>query len=169
MKYSVDKFMASPMVTVKFDDLLEKAYDKLSQNRIRHLPVVDDFGSIVGIISDRDFQRAMLRDKYDNNLTTITEFPSSAKVGSFMSWPVKTVDARDSLADVCDIMVNQKISALLVSEESRLVGIITHEDLLRVLSKILTEQKGGISQKVEQWAYNSPIGKVANLLSEAGI
>jgi predicted transcriptional regulator len=64
-------------------------------------------------------------------------FPDSS-VDEYMNWPVITVDQNYSLKDAAQGMIDEKISAFLVTDKNKTaVGIITSEDLLRVLATLL--------------------------------
>jgi acetoin utilization protein AcuB len=171
---SVKETMSSDLVTAYVDESLSEAYAKLKKNNIRHLPVVDANEKVVGVISDRDFHRGMKFNKYEEVFFEHSDilFVDGAKVCNFMSWPVKTIAPSASLADASWKMINDKISALLVTSDDNVEGIITHEDLLRVLVCILSPPptpNHQILSKIQEWTYKSTIGQVAKFLSDSGI
>ncbi len=171
MSIKVDQIMSDDIVTAHWTEDLGSAYKKMVRLEIRHLPVVDDRGDLVGIISDRDFQRAMRTDtSYDSNYVMQAEFEGEALVRDYMTQPVKSVDASTDLKSVAHLMIDKKISAVLVVDDDyKMVGIVTHEDLLQVLVDILDDRTESVFEEVEGFAYNSPIGSVASTLSQAGI
>jgi len=136
MKETIKDSMSFGVVSIDRDDEMSTAYNKMHENRIRHLPVTDSSGNIVGILSDRDVNRAMLCNSTD------AQFELGAKVRNYMSWPVKTYDKNRKLKDVAKEMIKDKISCLLVSDaQNNIVGIITTDDLLRVLIELLDEPR----------------------------
>ena len=124
---------------------METAYRRMRDQRIRHLPVHNESGQIVGVLSDRDVQRAMIvtnsRDEDMGIPLETTEFDPEARVRDFMSWPVKYVDHEASLGLVAERMVIEKVSSVLVRQGAEAVGIITAEDLLKVLIDLLKDPK----------------------------
>lgn len=171
MAYDVETYMSKDIITAHWTESMNSAYSKMTQAKIRHLPVVNDKGLLVGIISDRDFQRAMVKDPssvagyYDK-----VDFDSESKVRDFMSQPVRAVDEKTDLKTVARLMVKNKISAVLVvNAKSRPVGIITHEDLLKVLVEILDTNTPEFAEGFEEFVYNSPVGPIATSLSQIGI
>lgn len=55
-----------------------------------------------------------------------------------MSWPIKIIDENTPIADIAKLMIDEKISALVVNSSTKnLKGIITTEDMLEYLVKIL--------------------------------
>jgi CBS domain-containing protein len=157
-------------MTVRYKDDLTCAYNRMKREGFRHLLVIDDQGEFVGIISDRDFQRAMwpMSHADAHGLPEGPKFPIDAKVGSYMSRPVKSLPDDTELITVVNLMIDQKISAVAVTRDSEICGIITHEDLLRVLGDLLRAPTS-LQDRLEGLTYNSPLGHVANLLSAAGI
>ena len=155
---SVTQVMSKEPLKVKMNDDLIAAYEVMQQKRIRHLPVVDDDNNIVGVISHRDFQR-VLHDP---------QFKMGTVIKDQMSWPVKSVSESANLLSVSDMMIKEKISAVLVAHNNDdLVGIITHEDLLRVCRDLL--EKPSMSDRMYQLSLHTPIGQVASWLSEMGL
>ena len=103
---SVKESMSKKIVTVRWDQRMEEAADLMEEHRIRHLPVSDDLGVIVGIISDRDVSRARSPNK--------PGFDANAKVSDYMSWPVITVSQNLPLREAAQGMVDEKISAFQI-------------------------------------------------------
>lgn len=159
----------NPIIT-RCDESLKTAYMRMKQAGIRHLPVMDDDGNLAGIISDRDFQRAMWRISLvdAHGLPDGPAFKDNALVSEYMTWPVKTLSHINDLQTAVRMMIREKISAIVVTENEEVIGIITHEDLLRVLDSLLTKPDT-FKDKVMKFAYNSPLGVVTDLLSSIGI
>lgn len=97
------------------------------------------------------------------------EFSEGSIVKDFMNWPAETISSKAKLKEVAQEMINKKISALVITEDDEeATGIITHEDLLKVLVQLLSE-KSTLKEKLVETLYNSPMGGVVNLLKEIGI
>jgi CBS-domain-containing membrane protein len=127
--------MSSKVVTISATDLLVKAYRLMDEKKIRHLPVVDDRNSVVGILSERDIQRAMQVAKI-NNFTQNVHLDASLRVEDYMSWPVYVVSEETSVNHVAEEMLRQKVSAFLVQDKMGMIkGIVTTDDLLRLFLK----------------------------------
>lgn len=137
--------MTKKLITVKAETPMQKAYDVMKKNNIRHLPVVDMNGRLVGMISDRDLKLATHIKKVSEIETELT-FDPKDMVEDYMSWPVQTVDEKTPLDQVAQMMVEEKVSALIVNAPNHYMkGIITTDDLLLYLVEILTT-----SEKVER-------------------
>jgi CBS domain-containing protein len=167
MSPQVTDIMTSTVKTVRPGDSLNEAYLKMTG--FRHLPVLDNDSGIVGIISDRDFQRALVPNESGVGKP---KFKQGATVEQYMSWPVATVDAKTQFLKVVELMISKKISAVLVTDAKELIGIVTSEDLMFVLAEILKQKrsyKEQIFEKLNEWGYHSPIGQIVKLLAESGI
>lgn len=145
----VKDLMCERVLTINQDDIILNAYKIMSEKNIRHLPVLDNSGKLAGILSDRDVQKAMITKKL-NEFHSEINIPKEFKVSNFMSWPVFTVGINTHLKTATDIMLREKISALVVQDESGGInGIITSTDLLVSLSHMIDDSEKG--DKWSQW------------------
>jgi acetoin utilization protein AcuB len=137
MKNHIDQIMTKKLITVNITDSVRKAYQLMQECHIRHLLVLDEDETIVGILSDRDLQRAIKPQK--NSLDEpVIEFDSKFLARDFMSWPVQTIAVDTPLYEAVQLMLSQKISAFLAVDANDIPqGIITTDDFLRVLLSIL--------------------------------
>jgi len=155
MKMSVEKAMTRGLITINWDKPISHASELMKTAKVRHLPVIDDEGELLGILSDRDVARAMkatisLDDAGQGIYSESDEFDPDAKVRHYMSWPVKTADKHCDLRMVAGIMVSEKISAVLITDNGDSVGIVTTEDLLKVLMGLLEHPEFRIGIDLEK-------------------
>lgn len=163
MSLKIDNIMTARLVTINKTEGLETAYLKMKSNGIRHLPVIDQQDHVVGIISDRDIQRSMM--SLDDGEF---DFNPDDTVADYMSVNLISVPHDVELLQVVQNMIDHQISAVLISNKSHLVGIITHEDLLLILADFL-KPKQGVAAQVESWFYKMPVGEIAEKFAAAGI
>ena len=127
--------MTEKIITIKASDSLINASKILSSHGFRHLLVTDDRNKIVGILSDRDIDKAMMVKKL-NSFRQEMSLDPNILVEDFMSWPVMTVNVDTPIRKVAEQMLEQKISALLVEDTyGQPKGIITTDDLLKIFLK----------------------------------
>lgn len=145
---SASDIMTRRLKTVSLDDGVRKAYQLMQESKIRHLPVTDGSGRVIGMISDRDLHKAMTpRPESPYLESNDAEFAPDLAVKDFMSWPVKSVPGATKLENVVDIMLESRCSAVLIeSSPDHFSGIITTDDLLRLLLALL--KKGGGAKKL---------------------
>ncbi len=133
----VRSLMTKKIITVKVNTPIQAAYEDMREHGIRHLPVVDVSGKLVGIISDRDMLRAA-NIRMVNEIEQEMTFNPHHTVEDFMSWPVQTVSEKTSVEDLAKMMIDQKVSAFVVNGPNHYIrGIITTDDLLQYLIEML--------------------------------
>ena len=137
--------MTADVVSMGNADVLGSAKDMLQQHRFRHMPIVDEQGTLVGIISDRDILRQLPfagkrppRDsgEFRSHLFKVDKSSVSLEMPleRIMIRKVSCVLAEAKLSDAALAMRKQKISCLAVVEGDRkLCGIITVVDIMRSL------------------------------------
>jgi CBS domain-containing protein len=101
-----------------------QAIERLVQNNIGSLPVVDDEGNVVGIFSERD----VLRGLHNRG-----EGFGKVRVSEAMTRDPVTCEADDNVDDVMGHMSERRIAKVPVLCNSRLVGIISVGDVVKVL------------------------------------
>lgn len=141
----VRESMSDHLVTVGWKEPIEDAHRKMQKRHLRHLPVLNDQGEVVGMLSDRDVQRSMIsqvrHEKPDYISSESIEFDPEALVRDYMGWPVLTVDFETDLRLVAERMLKEKVSSFLVQKGNRTVGIVTSDDLLKVLMSLLGDPR----------------------------
>ena len=128
----VRQWMTRAVMTLKPQDSLQHAHDRLRKYRINQFPVVRD-GKLVGIVTDRD-----LRDAYPSSLRRIRtedieEFAAEHTVEQLMTREVVTISPEAPLREAALRLRQYRLGALPVMEEGQLVGIITRSDLLEAM------------------------------------
>ena len=121
----VQDWMSREVETVGSNDTLEVADDKMKQRGCRCLPVVDDNGLLVGIVTDRD-----LREHKG--------YLSSTRINAAMTEEPHTVKPDEPIEQAAEVMLRNQIGGLpVVQPPTQLVGIITMTDLVRGLVRTL--------------------------------
>ena len=140
MNANTESLMSREVVTIHNNDSIIEAYKMMKARDIRHLPVVNEENKIIGMLSDRDVQKAMITKKLDEFYNDAF-IPSEFKVSNFMNWPVYTVSEKTPLKTVAEIMIKEKISSLVVENNSgELEGIITTTDMLAYILQSSEEE-----------------------------
>lgn len=143
------EIMQCEVCTVTPETSIKDAYLLMKGNDIRHLPVTDMSGKVVGILSDRDIQRAM-EVKMFNEYQQEIYLPPGLVVSNFMSWPVYTARPSTTIKSVAESILKEKISAVVVLDSGgKLTGILTTTDLLAFLVDLLSSEN--TAPKWTQW------------------
>jgi CBS domain-containing protein len=126
----VKDVMTSPVTTLGPNDQLATAADVMSLGRIRHLPVVDDEGRIVGVVTQRDlFHNALLR-ALGYGAKGAHKLQRMFSVKDAMSPEVLTTTVDTRLSDAAQVMLDNKVGCLPVLDGDELVGILTEADFV---------------------------------------
>jgi acetoin utilization protein AcuB len=142
MSIDVRDIMIQDLFTAHCDESLESVYRTMIENKIRHLPVVNNEKKLVGVISERDIERAMIsvvaRDESGSRLEDC-EFPVGQTAADYMTTSVVTLSQDSKITDAIQLMRRKKISSLLCLHNGKVRGIVTTDDLLKLLEILLDE------------------------------
>ena len=142
---TVKDMMTEQVVCVNSGDKLAAVMEAMKNGKFRHAPVVDNKGTMVGIISDRDVlrylpfmggQRLPREDAFRSSLFQVNiKDPSlSLPASSIMTRNVTHIRPDCSFYDAVKMLQELKISCLpVVDEEKKLRGIVTMTDVMRAL------------------------------------
>ena len=117
---------------------------------VRHLPVVDAGGRLVGILTDRDLRQVVFDPAVQARLSRATEALRGLTVREVMTWGAISVTPGTSIRDAARLMHENRIGALPVVENDRVVGILTETDVLRTFRELVEE---GVLAKPYRWAF----------------
>lgn len=142
------KLMTADVISCRLGEPLPAIIDRMVENRIGGMPVVDDSGRLVGMLTEGDLLRMCLPKSVrfldtDLYLENTDEFEGQyAKLrrltaADVMSRGVICVEARDSLGQVSATLHQHDIKQVPVLEEGRMVGIISRQDIVRTLNAYL--------------------------------
>lgn len=119
-----DIMVKKPVIFTSDTDLLD-AVSTLVDRRITGAPVVDARGNLIGLLTERDFLRAVLIAGYHGE--------RGGCVGDYMSRDVEAVNADDGLLDIATRFVETKRRRYPVIEDNRVVGVVVRRDVLRAV------------------------------------
>ena len=120
---TLNQISTEKLITVPLSHKVDEAMSIMRKYQIRHLPVANADEKIIGLVSDRDL---LLNSGCDEKL-----------VSDIMKTDLITFDIKAELKYVVESIIENKISAVLVTRGHHIVGIVTSEDLLNVLLKYL--------------------------------
>ncbi|MGO9014823.1 MAG: CBS domain-containing protein [Dissulfurispiraceae bacterium] len=167
----INKSMTRRVITIGPDDGVLEAKRKMEENNVRHLPVVDEYNKVVGIISDRDIRSAMpsVFSKSGEDLKEIQQM-SALKVRDVMHKKVITISPMDTLEDALLLLQKSNKGALpVVDQDGKLTGIISTRDLIRAFINVLGIEEPGtlvclvVEDKLGQ------MKKIVDAITEEGI
>jgi CBS domain-containing membrane protein len=129
---SVRDVMTRDVVTLDRNDKLLVADDLMRLGRIRHLPVVDEEGRLAGIVSQRDLFHSGLIKALGYGTHAQRQALDMVVVKEAMRSEVVTTTPDTPLREAARLMLERKIGCLVVLDDSRLAGILTESDFVKL-------------------------------------
>lgn len=121
--------MTSPAVTASSYTTTREAVRLLAEHGITSLPVIDDDGCVIGIVSEHHILGSM--SEATGPARPVVE---ASRVGEAMTRPAVTVTADSTIADAVAVMTSAAIKSLPVVLHDRIVGVVSRSDLIRYLA-----------------------------------
>lgn len=130
---TVGQFMVRDLFTAQPDDLVDFAASLMEWEHIRHVPVEDDQGALVGLVSHRDLLRMVARGTADKGAVAVRDI---------MRKDPLTVTPETGTLELIRLMREHKVTCLPVVREGKLVGMVAERDLINVAAKLLEAALG---------------------------
>jgi CBS domain-containing membrane protein len=130
----VSDLMTTPVHTITGDRSLSDLANLFDRYDVRHVPVIDDEGDVIGLVSDRDLLRNVLTDQADVPLSVRAAAMQGTLVESVMTEEVVTLEPNDTARTAARTMLENKFGCIPITEGARLVGILTQSDFLRLFA-----------------------------------
>lgn len=133
----VTSIMADDLFTLGIENTLADARIMMVQNRIRHIPIVDDDNALLGIISQRDVLAAeesslLITDKFKR-----FDYEQSVKVIEFYRSEIMTINAKASVHQAALTIQKYKIGCLPILANGKLIGLVTASDFVNVAINLI--------------------------------
>lgn len=122
----VEQMMNTNVVTLQPTHSIKDAINLLRENKIRHLPITNEDGQVVGVLSDRDIKDATPSNLIENQQQDIYATP----IEEIMTKNPIIGHPLDFVEEVATIFYDQKIGCLPIVSSGKIVGIVTETDLL---------------------------------------
>jgi len=133
---TVEQFMAVDLFTVRAEDIIDLAASLMHWRHVRHVPVEDDAGNLIGIVSHRDLIQLLAEGKINGQ--------AEWAVRDIMHTDLITVEPETPTLTALDLMRTKNIGALPVVKGDKLVGIVTAYDFLTVSAKLFEERLSSV-------------------------
>lgn len=161
--------MSSPAITVAADTPFQDALKLMRERRFRRLPVVDEHGVLIGIVSERDLLHAAPSPATSLSVWEVNYLLWKLKVADVMTEKVITVSPASTLEEAAQIMVSLKIGGLpVVDEKHHVVGVVTETDIFRAFAELLGSSEHGLRLLVRVPEGRGTLAKLAQGLYELG-
>jgi len=140
----VGERMKQPVTTVSPKMPIQAALSLMRAEGIRRLPIVDEKGRLVGIVSESDLLHASPSDATSLSIWELNYLLSQITVSDVMTRKVITVGPDSPIEEVARIMADNKIGGVPVVEKKKVIGIITETDLFKIFLEMLCARDPGV-------------------------
>jgi CBS domain-containing membrane protein len=144
---TVSEIMTREPYTMGPDDTLETARQMMAEHHIRHIPVVNKDGSLMGLVSQRDVLAA--EDSTVLNAAGDKSPQRYVAVSSIMTTPVQTTEENSSLRGTAMFLQQHKLGCLPVLDKGKLTGIITDTDFVGVAINLMEQLEDAEPQETQ--------------------
>ncbi|HXV75010.1 MAG TPA: CBS domain-containing protein [Candidatus Polarisedimenticolaceae bacterium] len=134
----VEQYMTTDLFTVGEDESLELVANVMAWKRIRHIPVEDNRHRLIGLVSYRSLLSHFAKQG-------TRQADRHVAVSRLMKRDPITISPDQSILDAITTMRENKIAALPVVKDGRLLGIITERDFMNMAAELLYEQIGRLT------------------------
>lgn len=121
MNEKVSTIMVRDVVTVNPNDNLQKVKELFINNRIHHVPVIEDNGKLVGILTTYDLFKLNVDHR---------DYPNT-RVANVMTRALAVLEPTDKVGTAAEVFMEHLFHALPVVENGKLIGIVTTFDVMR--------------------------------------
>ena len=158
--------MSAPPVTVTPDTSFQDALKLMRDGHFRRLPVVDDAGKLVGIVSERDLLHAAPSPATSLSVWELNYLLSRLTVNKLMTTHVVTVSEDTPLEEAARLMVSHRIGGLpVVDADRRVVGVITETDVFKAFVEMLGSGQPGLRLTLRVPNGKGVLAKLATAIS----
>ena len=131
---NIEELMSSDVVTASENDTLNIAGKKFKEHNIRHLPVLDSGGKLVGIFSDRDLKRVSASDATILEVHELLYLLDKVRVAQVMTKKPFSAPADMTIEAAAGLLAEKRIGCLPVLRDEKVVGIITKMDFVKLVA-----------------------------------
>src|SRR6185503_1556472 len=133
---TVGQFMSTDLFTVRADDLVDLAASVMEWRHVRHVPVEDNNGRLVGLVTHRALLHLFSHGRQTEDQRPLT-------VRDIMKIDPLTVSSSTPTLAALDLMQSNRVGCLPVLDDGQLVGILTSYDFLAGAAKLFREHLTG--------------------------
>ncbi len=129
----VTDVMQTNLRTVRGTDTVAEAISLLAESHVSGVPVIDDHGRLVGVLSSSDILETLAEHNDPEEREAIFD---QTLVQEVMTPRPQTINPEATVRDAAQRMLYLEVHRLFVEQEGRLVGVVSNTDLVRSLAGV---------------------------------
>jgi acetoin utilization protein AcuB len=160
--------MSKRPLTIGAEESVSEAHRYMEEQKVRHLPVVDKAGKMVGLVTEDDLLKAGPSIATSLSVWEIHSLLMKIKVKDVMVRKVITTTEDTPIEEAAHMLLDHKIGCLPVMRDGRLVGIITESDLFRTFMELFAARQKGVRVTLEVPDEAGELALVAQAVAREG-
>lgn len=141
----IENWMTKEVITGTPDMSMMKASKIMKEKGIGRLPVVNETGVLMGLVSDRDIKEASPSKATTLDMHELYYLLSEVKLKDIMTKKVVTIKKGETVERAAQLMLENNIGGMpVVDEQNKVVGMVTDSDIFKVLVRITGVMEGGV-------------------------
>jgi acetoin utilization protein AcuB len=164
----VSRAMTRNLITTTADTPVAEARSTMRREKIHHLPVVDDRGRLIGIVTERDLVYAAPSPATSLSMYEINYLLAKLTVAKVMTREVLTVTEQTPLEEAARLMADNDIGGLPVVQEKKPVGIVTESDIFRIFVELFAARQKGVRVTALVPEVRGELAKLSAAITECG-
>ncbi|MGD8465818.1 MAG: CBS domain-containing protein [Anaerolineae bacterium] len=160
--------MSSHPLTIAADESISRTHKYMQEQKVRHLPVVDTSGEMIGLVTEDDLLKAEPSSATLLSVWEIHDLLARIKVQDVMIKDVITTTEDTPIEEAAHLMLDHKIGCLPVLREGRLMGIITESDIFRTFMELFAARRRGLRITMAAPDQEGQLAKIAQAVADQG-
>jgi acetoin utilization protein AcuB len=160
--------MTSDLIAITPVTSFPEGFRIMRERGIRHLPVVDDGGKLMGIVTQTDLLHASPSVATPLSVFEMSYLLANLHVREVMSSPPITVSEDAPLEEAARLMVERKIGCLPVMRDGDLVGMITETDIFETFVEVLGGDEASLRVTVRVLDVRGELARLAGVIAGQG-
>lgn len=125
------------LTTVRINDTIKNALDKIINGGFLSLPVLNDDGEFLGTIRKDEIYKNYFENEHENKDDYLNN-----RVGTILNGNYKKINSNTIIEEASYLLSEMKVSFLPVFENNKFIGILTHSSIFEAFYEVYGEKKG---------------------------
>ncbi len=164
----VKDLMTPDPICGRADMVVTEIQRLMSDNRIRHVPIVDEAEKLIGLVTQRSLFSALRTEESDLSQFEVSYILAKIQAHHVMVQDVITIEPDVPVEEAARVMADERIGCLPVMRDGELVGIITDNDLFNAMLNLLGARRSGVRLAVLQPDRIGEVARLSKTIAEEG-
>ncbi|HHB92829.1 MAG TPA: CBS domain-containing protein [Thioploca sp.] len=129
---TVKDLMSSELYTLKPTNTIHQARELMLKNRIRHIPIIDDDGKFLGLLTKQVILAVSVSALADIDTQERDELESHVPISEVMITDVVVAEENTNLSKAAKFLLEQQHGCLPIFKNGKIIGILTESDFVRL-------------------------------------